>query len=206
MIKIKETIIVEGRYDKIKLSQLVDANIIITDGFKIFKDKDKINLIKKIAMRTGIIVLTDSDRAGFIIRNYLKQCIPSQYIKHAYIPEIKGKERRKPYASKEGIMGVEGIDDITIIQALKKSGCNICKDKETINSAINISKQDKIITKTDLYNHGVSGKADSKRLREYLTQAIGLPKKISTNSLLQALNIIYTYHVSDTLKVPHDFS
>ena len=125
MLKIKEAIIVEGRYDKIKLSQLVDTPIIETNGFRIFSDKEKQSLIRQIADVRGILVLTDSDSAGFLIRNFLKGAVDKSKIKHCYIPQIEGKEKRKSQKSKEGLLGVEGVTDEIIISAIRKSGATI---------------------------------------------------------------------------------
>lgn len=186
MIKVKETIIVEGTYDKIKLDQMVDATVITTDGFDIFKNKSKLELIRKLAEKTGIVVLTDSDRAGFLIRNYIKQCIPAEYVKHAYIPEIKGVEKRKTIPGKEGLLGVEGINNALIEEALKNAGCIISNHDKAV-------AEGREITKVDLYNDGLVGKANSHELRNKLVRKIGLPSRISTNSLLQVLNTLYGY-------------
>lgn len=198
MIQIQEAIIVEGTYDKIKLSQIVDATIITTGGFSIFKNKDKMELIKKLACKTGIVVLTDSDRAGFLIRNYIKQCVPSQYVKHAYIPEIKGVEKRKRIPGKEGLLGVEGIKNALIEEALRKAGCVINTEEQISakdNSCMNGEKLTKAreITKVDFYNDGLTGKPNSTDLRRKLTQKLDLPSKISTNGLLQVLNTLCGY-------------
>ena len=186
MLKVREAIIVEGIYDKIKLDQIIDAHIITTNGFSIFKDKDTVELIKRIAEKTGIVILTDSDRAGFLIRNYIKQWVPGEYIKHAYIPEIKGKEKRKTMPGKEGILGVEGIKPEIIIEALKKAGC-LVEERDQVNPS------HKKITKTDLYDDGLIGKKNSKVLRKKLTDKLNLPSRISTNALLQVLNTLYNY-------------
>ncbi|MDK2799454.1 MAG: ribonuclease [Clostridiales bacterium] len=186
MIKIKEAVIVEGTYDKIKLSQIIDATIITTNGFSIFKDSDKVELIKRLAQKTGIVVLTDSDRAGFMIRNYIKQCIPAKYVKHAYIPEVKGVEKRKTIPGKEGLLGVEGVRNALIIEALKKAGCMIVNDREST-----VRKRE--ITKTDLYEDGFTGRPNSSELRKKLTDKLNLPSRISVNALLDVLNTLYTY-------------
>ena len=186
MIKIKETIVVEGTYDKIKLGQLVDAVIVTTNGFDIFKNKKRLEMIKTLASKTGIVVLTDSDRAGFLIRNYLKQHIEDAQIKHAYIPSIKGKEKRKATAGKEGLLGVEGIDNDTIRASLKKAGCML---RETAR----INDDGRKITKTDFYADAVTGHPDSRMLRKKLTSHLNLPDRISSNALLDVLNTLYTY-------------
>ncbi len=186
MFKIKEAIIVEGTYDKIKLNQIIDATVIITGGFTIFKDKKKMEMIKTIAKKTGIVVLTDSDRAGFMIRNYIKQCVPAEYIKHAYIPEIEGVEKRKKVPGKEGLLGVEGVKNSYIIEAFRKAGCII----ENTNKTKEIGRK---ITKTDLYEDGLSGHSNSQELRKKLKTELNLPTKISTNALLDVLNTLYSY-------------
>ena len=178
--KIKEAIIVEGTYDKIKLSQLFDTTIVTTDGFGIYKNTDKVNLIKKLAQKDGIIVLTDSDSAGFQIRNYIKNFVKQGVVKHAYIPDVEGKEKRKTKPSKEGFLGVEGINDDIILNAIEKCSVHIDEDK-------------KKITKSDLFSDGLSGGEESKKLRMYLTKNLELPKRMSSNMLLDVLNSLYTY-------------
>ena len=148
MISVKETIIVEGRYDKIKLSSIVDTPVIDTGGFRIFKDKEKQNLIKRIARQRGILILTDSDSGGFVIRNFLKGFVPENCIKHAYIPQLKGKEKRKSEVSKEGLLGVEGVADEVIVKAIKNSGA------EVLNESAGVKRSQ--IRKTDLYELGLS--------------------------------------------------
>jgi len=185
-MKIKEAIIVEGTYDKIKLGQIVDATIITTGGFSIFKDKAKMQLIRNIAVKTGIVVLTDSDRAGFMIRNYIRQCIPAEYVKHAYIPEIKGVEKRKRIPGKEGLLGVEGINDALIRELLINAGCRV-------EDQVQKGQKGRKIAKIDLFEDGLLGKENSSALRKKLTDKLGLPSKLSSNSLLEVLNILYTY-------------
>lgn len=180
MKKIKEAIIVEGTYDKIKLSQLFDTLIVTTDGFGIYKSVQKANLIKKLAREKGIIVLTDSDRAGFQIRNYIKNIVKTGVVKHAYIPDVPGKEKRKDKPSKEGFLGVEGIDDSIICDAIEKCSVHIEDDA-------------KKVTKSDLFIDGLSGVNDSKKLRMALTKELELPKRMSANMLLDVLNSLYTY-------------
>ena len=128
MLTVKEAIIVEGRYDKIKLSGIVNAPIIETGGFRVFSDKEKQSLIRQIAAKRGILVLTDSDGAGFVIRNFLRGVVPAEQIKHCYIPQIDGKEKRKPHRSKEGLLGVEGVTDEVIIRAIRQSGATVLGD------------------------------------------------------------------------------
>ena len=185
-LKIKEAIVVEGRYDKNTVSQVVDTVIIETSGFGIFSDKEKLTLIRKIAEKRGIIVFTDSDGAGFVIRNHIKGSLPSGLIKQAYIPDIYGKERRKASASKEGKLGVEGMTPEVIRDCLLRAGATLID--ETGESEI---KKDPL-TKTDLFMLGYSGKAGSAEKRRLLTQALDLPERISTNALLDVLNALYT--------------
>ena len=186
MYTVNETIIVEGVYDKIKLSGFIDSLIFMTGGFSVFNNKKSQESIKTLAEKTGIVILTDSDAAGIKIRNFVKQLVPKEQVKHAYIPEICGKERRKTTYSKEGILGVEGIDEDIIIAALKESGC-------TINGEKNTPKAAKKITKTDFYNLGLSGGTKSCELRQKLAISLGLPSKLSANMLLEAANKLLTY-------------
>lgn len=184
MIRIKEAIVVEGRYDKNTLSQIVDANIIETAGFGIFSDKEKTALLRRLAEKCGIIILTDSDGAGFLIRNRIKGTISEGCVKHAYIPDIKGKERRKQHASKEGKLGVEGMPPEIIIEALKRCGATFEGETSTHSHGT--------ITKGDLFELGLSGKYDSADRRKELAQKLSLPEKMSANSLLDVLNALYT--------------
>lgn len=185
MIKLKEAVIVEGRYDKIKLSSIIDAPIIETNGFRIFKDKEKQSLIRKIAKERGILIFTDSDSAGFVIRNFLKGAVDPKCIKNAYIPEIKGKEKRKPEPSKEGILGVEGISESIILQAIRKSGATIENECITRKAAGDITKQ-------DLYAMGLSGSENSAELRKRLLHKLDMPAYITSNAMLTMLNCLYT--------------
>ncbi len=180
MLRIKEAIIVEGKYDKMHLSKICDGLIITTDGFRIFKDCDKREFLKALAKRQGLLILTDSDRAGFVIRNHLKSFIPNEYIKNIYIPDISGKEKRKDKASKEGLLGVEGIDEKILLELLKKA--------ETTP----LSENKNPITKADLFDLGLSGGNNSSKLRQILTEELALPKRLSTNALLEILNSAYT--------------
>jgi ribonuclease M5 len=179
-LKISRAVIVEGKYDKIKLENIVDALIITTEGFGIFKDADKKNYIKKLAEERGLLIITDSDSAGFIIRNHLKSFIDDKYIFNAYIPSIKGKEKRKVNPSKEGTLGVEGISREEIIKAIEKSGALNLENKE--------NKERKVYTTADLFALGLSGKPDSKVKREKLLKLLGLPKHVNTNSLIKYMN------------------
>ena len=183
MLKIKEAIIVEGIYDENKIKQLVDATVITTNGFRIYKDKKNIELIRRFAATTGIIIFTDSDRAGFQIRNYVKNLVGNKNVKHAYIPDIIGKERRKSAPSKEGFLGVEGVSDSIIIEALKDAGVT----EKCIPDDV------RVITKADLFADGLSGGAESKILRDKLLKKLELPSRISANMLLDVLNYVYGY-------------
>ena len=184
MVKIQEAIVVEGRYDKNTLAQIVDAPILETSGFSIMKDKAMLSLLRKTAETRGLIVFTDSDGAGFVIRNYLKSAIPPAYLKHAYIPDIPGKERRKSAPGKEGKLGVEGMSPDIIIACLRRAGATFA-DGETV-------KVNHQITKQDLMELGLSGGADSSMKRKKLLQQLSLPEHMSANAMLQALNLLYT--------------
>ena len=182
MVKIREAIVVEGKYDKNTLSQIVDAPILETAGFGIFKDKQQMALLRRIAETRGLIVFTDSDGAGFVIRNHIKSAIPGKYLKHAYIPDIYGKERRKAAPGKEGKLGVEGMTRETILESLKRAGAT------TEGEEVSASKQ---ITKQDLMELGLSGTADASAKRLKLLKHLHLPERMSPNAMLQALNLLY---------------
>lgn len=180
MIKIKEAVIVEGKYDKMQLKKVCDALIITTDGFRIFRDKDKKEFLKALAKRQGLLILTDSDRAGFVIRSHLKSFIPSDQIKNVYIPDIKGKEKRKDNPSKEGLLGVEGIDEETLSRLLKEA------------EATSLENKGDPITKYDLYSVGLSGTDGAHALRQALTKELSLPSRLSPNALLEILNSAFS--------------
>ena len=182
MIKIKEAIVVEGRYDKNTLSQIVDAPILETSGFGIFKDKKQMKLLRNVAERRGLIVFTDPDGAGFVIRNHIKSAIPGKFLKHAYIPDVMGKERRKSAPGKEGKLGVEGMKPEVIIDALRKAGATI--EGEDIQESHRITKQ-------DLVDLGLSGGSDASFKRAALLKKLDLPEHMSANSMLQALDLLY---------------
>ena len=183
MVRIREAILVEGRYDKNTLSQIVDAPIFETRGFGIFKDKEQMALLRAVALRRGLIVFTDSDGAGFVIRNHLKSAIPNQYLKHAYIPDIPGKEKRKAAPGKEGKLGVEGMPSDVILTALKDAGATFEDGTQTKSGGI---------SKQDLCSLGLSGGADSSQKRLALQKKLNLPEHMSANALLQALNLLYS--------------
>ncbi len=182
MLKINEVIIVEGNYDKARLTNIVDAVIIVTDGFMIFKDRKKAEMIKNLADKKGAIIFTDSDAAGFKIRNYLKNILRGKNVRHAYIPDIKGKEKRKNHSSKEGFLGVEGVDDDIIITALKNAGYSDVGEK-----------CEKSVTKADLYSDGLCGGVESSQRREAFKKLLCLPKHLSANSLVDVVNSLYSY-------------
>lgn len=184
MIKIKQAIVVEGRYDKNTLSQIVDAPIIETNGFGIMKDKANLAFLRRVAQNRGLIVFTDSDGAGFVIRNFLKSAIDPAYLLHAYIPDIYGKEKRKSAPGKEGKLGVEGMTRQVILDALRRCGASF---EDEAASAFSGS-----ITKQDLMELGLSGGKDSSLLRKKLLIKLDLPEHMSANALLQALNLLFT--------------
>lgn len=183
MIKIKEVIVVEGRYDKNTLSQIVDATIIETTGFGIFSDRQKLELLRRLADKRGLIILTDGDGAGFLIRNYLKSAISKDSIKHAYIPDVIGKEKRKDTPSREGKLGVEGMPPDILIEALRRAGATFEDGPEHDSK--------RLITKADLYELGLSGKEGSRGRRHELTDRLGLPERLSSQSLLDVLNVLF---------------
>jgi ribonuclease M5 len=180
-IKLTEAVIVEGRYDKLKLANMIDAFIIETNGFGIFRDKAKLNFIKKLAAERGIIVLTDSDHAGFMIRGHIASAVPKDRIKNVYIPDIYGKEKRKAEPSKEGKLGVEGMTKEILLDAFKKAGVTC-----------SVSQNDNPITTADLFDLGLTGTPNAKENRRKLMQKLDLPEFLSTSSLLSCLNNMMT--------------
>ena len=183
MVKIKEAIVVEGRYDKNTLAQIVDAPIFETRGFGIFKDKAQMALLRQVAERRGLIVFTDADGAGFVIRNHIKSAIPGKFLKHAYTPDIMGKERRKAAPGKEGKLGVEGMRPEIILDALRNAGATFeGEDSQMVHQ----------ITKQDLMELGLSGGADAAVKRLALLKKLKLPEHMSANAMLQALNLLYS--------------
>lgn len=185
MIKINQAVIVEGKYDKIKLSGIIDAPIIQTDGFGIFKDKELQRLIRMLAEKRGLLVLTDSDSAGFKIRSFIGSTVDKKYIKNAYIPDIFGKERRKTEPSKEGKLGVEGVSEQVIMQALANAGV-LCESSQ---------EPERPISKLDLYEFGLTGGENSSEKRARLLERYALPSRLTTNSLVTVLNCITTYEI-----------
>ena len=184
MISVKEVIVVEGRYDKNTLSQVFDAVIVETSGFGLFKDGEKLALLRRLAEKRGLVVLTDSDGAGFVIRNFLKGAIDPALVKQAYIPDVAGKERRKASPSKEGKLGVEGMSAETLIDALRRAGATLGDEAPTHRSGG--------ITKATLYELGLSGVPGSAEKRRALLKELDLPEKLSANALLDVLNALYT--------------
>ncbi len=182
-LHIDGAIIVEGKYDKIHLSQLVDCPIIVTNGFRIFKDEETKSLIRFYANRGGVTILTDSDAAGFKIRSYIKSFVPADKLHNVYIPDVFGKEKRKTEASKEGKLGVEGIDIRILISAFEKAGVIANERKEPARP----------ITRMDLYEDGLMGGTDSASKRRLLSTSLDLPARLSTNGLLEVLNHIISY-------------
>ena len=190
MVKIKEAIVVEGCYDKNTLSQILDATILETSGFGIFKNKEQMQLLRKVAEVRGLIVFTDADGAGFVIRNHIKSAIPNQYLKHAYTPDILGKERRKSAPGKEGKLGVEGMTQEVILESLRRAGATF--EGETAERTVGE------ITKADLMDMGLYGPGSNER-RAALIKKLGFPEKISTNGFLQAVNLLYTKNELTTI-------
>lgn len=184
MLKIKQAIVVEGKYDKNALRQIVDAPIFTTDGFGVMNNRAQLALLRTVAQKRGLIILTDPDGAGFVIRNYLKGALPRQGVYHAYVPDVAGKERRKRAPGKEGKLGVEGMTPTVLRQALLAAGVPL-----TETAAMPPARR---IEKADLYTVGLSGQADSAARRAVLKQRLHLPEHLSANALLDVLNILYT--------------
>lgn len=182
MIHLEQAIVVEGRYDKNSLSQLVDAPIFETRGFGIMKDQKLLDFLRRVAKQRGLIILTDSDGAGFVIRNYLKSALPGDRVLHAYIPDVRGKEKRKLHPGKEGKLGVEGMDPETLYTALRNAGAVWTEQKTSRDP----------ITKTDLFLAGLSGGKDSAARRKALQKELLLPEHLGANAFLEALNLMLT--------------
>lgn len=186
MKKIKEVIVVEGRYDKNTLSQVVDATVVTLGGFAVFNDREKLAFLRRLALERGLIVLTDSDGAGFVIRNYLKGALPRDRVKQAYIPDIHGKERRKRAPGKEGKLGVEGMRPQVLLESLRRAGATFL-DEEDQSTA-----PKEPITKADLFALGLTGGTGSAARRQALLRQLDLPEHLTPNALLEALNLLYT--------------
>lgn len=184
MVKIRQAIVVEGKYDQNTLSQLVDTTIFQTRGFGVMHDKALLELLRKAARTTGLIIFTDSDGAGFVIRNFLKGALPKEGVLHAYIPDIPGKEKRKRAPGKEGLLGVEGMTKEILLEALENAGADLGGEAA--------KKPGDTITKFDLYTAGLSGRPDSAAKRAALLEKLRFPAHMSANALLDALNLLYT--------------
>lgn len=186
MVRVKEAILVEGRYDKNTLSQVVDAVILETAGFGIFKDEERLHLLRRLAQERGLIVLTDSDGAGFVIRNYLKGAVDPSQVKHAYIPDQPGKEKRKRKPGKEGKLGVEGMSTRVLVEALRRGGATFLGEAEAPSTR-------RPVTKADLFSAGLSGTPEASSRRAALLKALDLPERLSPNAMLEVLNALYGY-------------
>jgi len=179
MIRLQQAVIVEGKYDKIKLSNLLDTLILTTDGFGIFKDKEKLAFLRRLAETRGLIVLTDSDSAGFLIRNFLQSSIPPSQLTHVYIPDLYGKEKRKRAPGAEGKLGVEGVSEQVLLEAFARAG---------VTASNTDGPEAEKLTTADLFEHGLSGTPNSARNRKLLLQKLALPERLSTGALLRVLN------------------
>ena len=183
MHSVREVIVVEGRYDKNSLSQVVDAVIIETSGFGIFNNVQKQKLLRKMAESRGLVVMTDSDGAGFVIRNFIKSCVDPALVKHAYIPDIYGKEKRKLSPSKEGKLGVEGMRPDILLETLRRAGATIDNEESAVRAKI---------SKADMFAKGLSGKEGSKERRAALIRRLDLPEHMTADALLDFLNATMT--------------
>ena len=184
MKKIREVIVVEGRYDKNTISQVVDAAVVTLGGFAVFNDREKLSFLRRLAEERGLIVLTDSDGAGFVIRNYLKGALPRDRVKQAYIPDIPGKERRKRSPGKEGKLGVEGMKPVVLLEALRRAGATFEDEAPAV-------ERGEPITKADLYALGLTGGTGSAERRQVLLRRLDLPEHLTPNAMLEALNLLY---------------
>lgn len=185
--RIEEVVVVEGRYDRNMLLQVVDATVVETGGFAVFNDREKLHFLRKLAEKRGLILLTDSDGAGFVIRNYLKGALPKGCVKQAYVPDIAGKERRKRHGSKEGKLGVEGMRPQVILDALRRAGATFAQQDE---SEMPVHP---VITKADFYEWGLSGRPDSTARRAAVLHALDLPAHMTANALLEFINAVGTH-------------
>ena len=184
MKRIREVIVVEGRYDKNTISQVVDAAVVTLGGFAVFNDREKLSFLRRLAEERGLIVLTDSDGAGFVIRNYLKGALPRDRVKQAYIPDIHGKERRKRAPGKEGKLGVEGMKSAVLLEALRRAGATFEDEAPAV-------ERGEPITKADLYALGLTGGTGSAERRQVLLRRLDLPEHLTPNAILEALNLLY---------------
>ena len=195
MIRIHEAILVEGRYDVNTVRQVVDTVVLESGGFRIFNDREQLQLLRRIAATRGLIVLTDSDGAGFVIRNYLKGALSSGTVKQAYVPDIAGKERRKRHGSKEGKLGVEGMRPEVILEALRRAGATFEDADDTDDAASSTAP----ITKADFYEWGLSGGTDSTQRRAAVLKALDLPTHMTANALLEFINAVGTREEIETV-------
>lgn len=185
MKRIEEVIVVEGRYDKNALAQVVDAAIVTLEGFSVFNDREKLAFLRRLAEKQGLIILTDSDGAGFVIRNYLKGALPKDRVKHAYIPDVHGKERRKRTPGREGKLGVEGMKPAVLLEALRRAGATFSDESRQAGTG------ERPIDKADLFALGLTGGPDSAARRRDLLRRLDLPEHLTANGLLDALNLLY---------------
>ncbi|MBR3640532.1 MAG: DUF4093 domain-containing protein [Oscillibacter sp.] len=195
---VREVIVVEGRYDKNALSQVVDATIVTLEGFSVFRDREKLDYLRTLAEKRGVIVLTDSDGAGLLLRNYLKSVLPKEYLRQAYIPDVYGKEKRKRAPSKEGKLGVEGMKPQALLDALTRCGATF-EDGET-------PPRGDAVTKADLCAWGLSGGADSAQKRRALLKKLALPERLGANAMLEAINLLMTREEAEALLAEEDKS
>lgn len=184
MERIREVIVVEGRYDKNTVSQVVDATVVTLGGFAVFNDKEKLVFLRRLAEKRGLIILTDSDGAGFLLRNYLKGALPKDKVKQAYIPDVKGKERRKRKGGKEGKLGVEGMSPAVLLEALRRSGATFEGEAPP--------QRREAVTKADLFGLGLAGGTGSAEKRRELLKRLGLPEHLTANGMLEALNLLFS--------------
>ena len=185
MITVDRIVVVEGKYDRIKLAGILDATVICTDGFGIFKNEELKKTLRALAEKRGLLILTDSDSAGFTIRNYIVNLVGAKNVVNAYVPDIKGKEKRKAKGGKEGLLGVEGVSDEVIINAIRKSGAEIIGEENNI--------PERKITKADLFILGLTGTENSEINRKKILKKLGLPSYLSTNAFLTAINCLYSF-------------
>ena len=199
-VKIREAIVVEGRYDKNTLAQTVDAPIITLGGFGVFNDREKLAFLRRLAEKRGLIVLTDSDGAGFVIRNYLKGALPGDRVKQAYIPDVRGKERRKRRPGREGKLGVEGMSPAVLLEVLRRAGATfedagpekISGEQAAGTAETKKTAETRKLSKADLFALGLSGGTDSAVRRQALLKRLELPEHLNANGLLEALNLLYS--------------
>ena len=186
MERIREVIVVEGRYDKNALAQVVEATVISVGGFSVFRDREKVALLRRLAEKRGVVLLTDSDGAGFVIRNFLKGALPKGQVKQAYIPDVYGKENRKRKAGKEGKLGVEGMKPAVLLESLRRCGATFI-DGEGADAPAG-----EALTKADLFALGLTGGKDSSARRQAILRRLDLPEHLNANAMLEAMNLLYS--------------